>query len=294
MKVSVIIPFYNSENFIPTCIEALHAQSFFSKEFEIIFVDNKSTDNSVKKFEKNLINSPFEVQILNFSDFPSSYAARNRGVKEAKGEILVFTDADCKPEPDWLEQIVNAFSKKISSKLIVAGRVELQIEDEKSMWELFDHHFHMDNTQAEKNARIATANMAVKKSFFEEIGYFDEVTSGADHKWSEKAVKAGASVKYFPDVLVMHPTRKTRDEIFKKVKRTSFGLGEMSNENVSYFINGLLKTCLRPFLLYRHYQFALSRKFEAGSGFRIKLFFLSFLIRCIQIPAFFMGVVSKK
>lgn len=293
MFFSIVIPFYNSNAFIKNLTDALLKQTLDKNSFEIFFINNRSLDKGTETIKNELSQSGLKYQVLTFNDFPSSYASRNIGVKEATGDILAFTDADCIPAPTWLQNIADVYSENNDPNLVVSGRAELEIEDERNPWELFDHHFHMDNTKAEKNARVATANMAVRKAFFEEVGYFEEVTSGADHKWSEQAAASGAVIKYVPDVLVMHPTRKTKKEIVKKVIRTSRGLGEMSSRSAIQFSKGFIKTMLRPFLIHRHLRFAFSEHIRAGLLFRLKLFGLSFAVRCYQVPAFFRGVFRK-
>jgi len=292
LSISVIIPFYNTRETLYPLVEHLKSQSLSAEDFEIIFIDNRSTDKGEERIDELFGGTKIQYQILKFDKIPSSYAARNFGVRKAKGEILAFTDADCKPGPDWLKNITDLFAENKTSKLIISGRVELEVENSKNAWELFDFHFHMDNQRAEKNSRVATANMAVRKSFFEEVGQFAEVSSGGDHKWSEMAKEAGGVIKYKPSVLVKHPTRKTKSAILKKVKRTSAGLGELSRSSVPAFIKGLLKTLLRPLLFHRHIDFAVSRGKSMGVAFKMKLLWTSFILRCHQIPAFFKGAIK--
>lgn len=292
VKYSVIIPFYNSKHTLNSLIDSLKNISTLKWEVEFIFINNCSTDTGENLIHESFYDTDFNYHIYSFNHFPSSYAARNIGVNAANGEFLIFTDADCKPSPNWVEQIDNVFTEFNSANLVISGQVKLEIEDETNIWELFDYHFHMDNERAEKNYRVATANMAVQKSFFEEVGYFEEVTSGGDHKWSEMAIKAGGLIKYDPSVLVKHPTRKTKSAILKKVKRTSAGLGELSNSSILAFIKGLLKTLFRPLLFHRHIEFAFSKGKTMGAVFRMKLLWTSFFVRCHQIPAFFKGLLK--
>ena len=83
MKISVIIPTYNEESVILDCLRSLASQSL--KDFEIIVVDDGSTDTTVEKLE--------DVMVLHQNHLGAG-AARNLGAKQAKGDILVFVDAD--------------------------------------------------------------------------------------------------------------------------------------------------------------------------------------------------------
>ena len=94
--VSVIVPVYNDGQRIGKCIEALLIQTYPQAHFEIIIVDNGSNDNTRSVIEEH------PVKLLVEDRIQSSYAARNKGIKNAKGEVIAFTDADCIPAPDWI------------------------------------------------------------------------------------------------------------------------------------------------------------------------------------------------
>ena len=99
MIFSVIVPFINEEKYIRGCIAALLEQDFPEREYELIFIDNGSSDASasiVKQFDR--------VKLLELKE-RNVYFARNKGLEEASGDIVAFTDADCVVSKDWLKQI---------------------------------------------------------------------------------------------------------------------------------------------------------------------------------------------
>src|SRR5579862_2632146 len=102
MDCSVVVPFYNAERTIEKCIHALMAQSYPADRYEILMVDNNSTDTSA-----NIVRSYPAVHYLKEGK-QGSYAARNNGIAAAKGTVVAFTDPDCVPREDWLEQIMRA------------------------------------------------------------------------------------------------------------------------------------------------------------------------------------------
>lgn len=95
---SIVVPFLNEERWLPICIPALEAQQFPAENFEILFVDNGSTDQSAAIIARHP-----RVRLLHESR-KDPYLARNRAIAEARGEYIVFLDADCIPDPDWLSQ----------------------------------------------------------------------------------------------------------------------------------------------------------------------------------------------
>jgi len=100
MKLSVVIPAYNEEKYIPSCLEALMSQEVPADE--IIIVDNNSTDKTVE------IASKYPVRII-VEKKQGMIPARNRGFDEAKFEIIARTDADSKPNTDWIKHIKHHF-----------------------------------------------------------------------------------------------------------------------------------------------------------------------------------------
>ena len=105
MDFSIVVPFFNAEKFIERCVQALVAQTFPADRYEILMVDNNSQDSSagiVRRFER--------VKLLQETE-QGSYAARNRGIQDARGSIVAFTDPDCVPREDWLEQIGRAMAQ---------------------------------------------------------------------------------------------------------------------------------------------------------------------------------------
>lgn len=102
IKVSVIIPVYNVENYIEECVESVINQTL--KEIEIIIVNDGTKDNSIKKIEKYLSNP--RVILINKENGGVS-SARNTGLKIARGEYISFIDSDDFIEPTMLEKLYN-------------------------------------------------------------------------------------------------------------------------------------------------------------------------------------------
>ncbi|MBK9054778.1 MAG: glycosyltransferase family 2 protein [Chloroflexi bacterium] len=99
---TVVIPAYNAEHTITTCVHALQNQTIPSDQVEIIVVDDASTDNTVACAKAA------GARVLTPGKLGKS-GVRNAGAQAAHGDIILFTDSDCEPRPDWLEQMTRPF-----------------------------------------------------------------------------------------------------------------------------------------------------------------------------------------
>jgi glycosyltransferase involved in cell wall biosynthesis len=103
MQISVIVPVYNSENTLRECLNSIFASSV--KPFEVIVVDDKSTDMSGK------IAKEFPVKLINLDKNRGSGYARNIAVENSSGEIIFFIDADVKAKKESLGIVIDAFNE---------------------------------------------------------------------------------------------------------------------------------------------------------------------------------------
>jgi cellulose synthase/poly-beta-1,6-N-acetylglucosamine synthase-like glycosyltransferase len=98
--ISVIVPAYNEAENIANCLESLNHQTFPREQYEIIVVDDGSPDQTA-----NVAQSFPGIRLISQKN-QGPAAARNHGVQQARGEIVLFTDADCIPLPDWISEMV--------------------------------------------------------------------------------------------------------------------------------------------------------------------------------------------
>ena len=96
-KASVVVPVYNGESVLEDCIGSLLRLNYPRDKVQLIFVDNRSTDRTAE------ILSRYQSQLSAFYESERGpAAARNRGLSNATGEVVAFTDADCVVDRDWL------------------------------------------------------------------------------------------------------------------------------------------------------------------------------------------------
>ncbi|MGH7859534.1 MAG: glycosyltransferase family A protein, partial [Candidatus Binatia bacterium] len=115
--VSVVVPTFGDAEGLGRCLAALELQTYPADRYEVVVVDNGSRPAVVLPESRR-------ARRLEIEPKPGSYAARNRGVRSSRGEIFAFTDADCAPRADWLEQGVAALGIDPAVHP-VAGRIEL-------------------------------------------------------------------------------------------------------------------------------------------------------------------------
>lgn len=249
--ISVIIPVYNDSKNLDICLKALEAQTLENSKFEIIVVDNGSTDN----IQEIKIKYP-EARYL-YEDEPGSYCARNKGIIKAKGNILAFTDADCMPSRDWLERGLLTISQKAKDNIgIVAGEVSFFVDDKENMtavqvWEMI-HKYHQENYVKNYNYGL-TANLFVTKSVFDVVGLFNaELKSAGDFEWGNRAHEKGFNFHYDKELVVEHPAKGTVRQLINKTRRLTGGKHVLGMISRSQSIKKILVDILPPVVtLYR-------------------------------------------
>lgn len=221
--VSVIIPVYNDSQRLKLCLEALEQQTYPKTCYEVIVVDNGSDDVETVK----AIVTQFGQAIVTEEQKPGSYAARNKGISQAKGEIIAFTDADCIPATDWIEQGVKYLLQTPNCGL-VAGRIELFFKqpDRLSIAELYESitAFRQDQHLAQFRYG-STANVFTFRRVLDQVGWFnDSLKSSGDLEWGQRVAASGYQQVYGADARIAHPARATTAELYKKTIRIAGGI----------------------------------------------------------------------
>ncbi|MBI3582432.1 MAG: glycosyltransferase [Nitrospinae bacterium] len=219
MEISVVIPVYNAEKTILRCLESISSQILpcppLAKgdeggSFEIILIDNNSTDNSVQLI-KDFISKNEGLNIKLIHELKQgSCAARNKGARIAKGKIIVNTDPDCVADKGWLRDIISSFDD--NSIGAVAGNI--YGFNPQGIIEKFLSIFTLRGIGEQRifdsynlfTGGFATANLSVKKDVFERIDGFDENINifGEDHDLCARIYKAGYKIKAVPNAVIYH------------------------------------------------------------------------------------------
>jgi GT2 family glycosyltransferase len=210
--VSVIMPHYDDLANLGRCIAMLAAQTLPRDQFEIVVADNNSHCglDEVRRVCGDV------AQVIN-APIQGAGAARNAAVAASRGKLLAFIDSDCRPAPTWLERGLAA----ASSADLVGGQVEVEVEDpaNPTAVEAFERVFAFNvKRYIEEEGFTVTANMFVPRAIFERVGGF-RPNVAEDRDWGRRAVAAGYRWRFAPDVVVLHPARRSWPELSKKMRR---------------------------------------------------------------------------
>lgn len=213
MLISVIIPHLNQEDHLRIGLEALHAQRGIASSVEIIVVDNGS-----ETLPEAICRVWPDVRLVS-ETIPGPGPARNRGVREARGEILAFIDADCRADPGWLAAIEAAFADEQTQ--IIGGdvRVGYAHPARPTFLEPYESIYSYRNNEHIAEGFSGTGNLATLPSVVLEIGPFAGIEVAEDRDWGLRAGAAGYKIRYVPEMIVFHPARKTFAELTWKWDR---------------------------------------------------------------------------
>lgn len=201
--ISVVVPAYNEEKRLPNCLKTLVALSYPKESFEIIIVDNGSTDKTASVAES------FGVRVESYTQTKGVSGARQAGSEAAKGEIIAFTDSDCLVPSDWLTKIAQVFENK---SLVALGGEVLPSQPsllKKFLYKLY--HWFLILNQAFGKVLPWGSNLAIKKEALLEVGGFDKsLKTSEDWDISLRLQKKFGADKVFytREVFVYASTRK--------------------------------------------------------------------------------------
>ncbi len=210
-KVSVVVAAYNAERTLPNCLDSLQRLNY--PDYEVILVDDGSTDSTAQ------IASRYpQIRYLRHPGNLGLSAARNTGIAAAAGELLAFTDADCRADEDWLHYLV---ADLVNSDFAgVGGPNLLPPEDSPTAAAVMaapggPAHVMLTDRQAE---HIPGCNMAFFKWVLAEVGGFDPIfqQAGDDVDLCWRIQQAGYKIGFSPGAFVWHYRRSTVRDYLKQ------------------------------------------------------------------------------
>ena len=220
-KVSVVVPIYNGEADLPELICCLLAQTYPKDRVEYLLVDNNSSDRTLTLLQSTAENCAIAIRPKSENQIQSSYAARNTGIRAATSEILAFTDADCRPQPQWLEALIQPFVNQ--DVIMVAGEIAALPGNT-----LLEAYADRKETLSQKHTLAhkfcpygQTANLAIRRIAFEKAGLFRPyLTTGGDADMCWRILQKNIGrLEFVPEALVQHRHRATLKELESQWRR---------------------------------------------------------------------------
>lgn len=257
-------------------VAALAAQSYPPERFEVVLVDNGAGIDALR-----LVRRELWLRCVRESR-PGSYAARNRGVAVADGDIVAFTDADCLPAPDWLAAGVAALEAPPPADL-VGGRVVVRARDA-ARPNLVERHQLVQAFPQEHFVRAlrfaVTANLFARRRLFEDHGPFEAALfSGGDAEWCQRVAASGATIRYAAAATVIHPAHHRWRSLARQRRRTTGGrhLRARGVGHPPLPLDGVRSSYSRPFARVAHFRdHPLLPSWRAQAGFlAVELFLLA-------------------
>ena len=197
LVASVIVPVRNGRRDILALLEALHAQTVPSSSFEVVIGDDGSSDGSTDGLDDGWVR-------VAHGPPQNSYAARNRAVAASRAPVLAFCDADCLPEPEWLERGLAA----LADTDLAAGRIRFVVPEPRTVWTLLDMDGTKDHERQVRQGTAETANLFLRREVFDAVGGFDgSLPEHGDFDFVERCVAGDFRLTYVHEAVVWHPAR---------------------------------------------------------------------------------------
>lgn len=221
--ISAIVCTYNRADFLEKCLTAIAQQTMNHAAYEVIIVNNNSTDHTID------ITNKFESEYANFHAVVETKqglsAARNRGMREANSTIAAFTDDDAIPSPDWLAKLSNRFSEMDDQVVAVGGEIDPIWETPRPKW-LTDRLLHPlsaallwsdtprmligDEWLCEVNSAYRIAPVLEAGGFPEHLGRIGTNLLSGDNAVNGILLDQGAKFFFDPEIRVQHFIPKER------------------------------------------------------------------------------------
>ena len=221
-KISVIIPTYNRKNELEKLLYSLNNQTLPPSQFEIIVVDDGSSDGTEEWLMKH--KDQLKVKTSLYTQVHGGPgAARNLGMEKAHGDIFGFTDTDCITEPEWLEHLIKPF---ISEKVGAVGGREIINDKDPLLMRCF--HYLMTSPlttgglRGKRGKRLAcfyprTFNMAISRRAYHATEGFKKMFHAEDIELSFRIKKKGFELIYEDSAKVYHRRRSTIIQFVKQI-----------------------------------------------------------------------------
>lgn len=234
IRFSFITCTYNRDKYIAQTLESVCKQTFSPLDYEVIVVDNNSTDSTAGICEEFRQRYP-DRQFRYFKEINQGLSfALNRGIKEARGEYIIFVDDDETIITEHLERLDNHLKNYPDAELVASPVIPVY-EEAQPKWmshytqRLIGGYFDQGNQPKKLEAKNypGTGHTIIKRELYEKYGYYNtelgrkgnSLIGAEDKDMFSRLKKNNIDCYYFPDIPIYHhiPTQKLTDEFFQKL-----------------------------------------------------------------------------
>lgn len=205
MRISIIIVNWNGKRWLSKCLGSIFNQEI-SEEFEVIFVDNGSLDDSVKFVHENFP----QIKVVALDRNFGFAEGNNIGIREARGEYLVFVNTDTRAENGWLKNLVDAAEKNLEYEILCS----IQIPSMKANILAIDHFFGLTKISYFRTSKdVLESNFAhggcflLRKDWLAKVGYLFNQSYfcfAEDLDLSLRTILAGGKIGYVKKSRIWH------------------------------------------------------------------------------------------
>jgi glycosyltransferase involved in cell wall biosynthesis len=219
-RVSVVVIVLNGVKTIGECLDSLVLQTYPHEYYEILVVDNGSTDGTQK------IVTQYPVKLI-FQPIRGYAPARNAGVKAANGDVVAFTDADCVVELDWLEKLMKPFDDPRIG--LTGGHIAAYPSREPTYVEKFieEAKFIKEPKTIGKGiiSHLTTANVAYRKKYISQANFFNEKLLSCEDVDISRTIQVelGLQAIYVPEAIIYHRNYRDIHGLFRFSRRNGYG-----------------------------------------------------------------------
>lgn len=219
---SVIIPTFNRRDEVHDLLISLQKQTFDHQRFEVIIVDDGSTDGTNHLVESMRSSVDFRLRFFQ-QDHAGPGLARNLGMTQAAGEYFLFIDSDCLADERWLEGLANAIEQE---QPLAFGGPDGVLPEFSPLQKAIDYAMTSFLTtggmRGHTRKRLAkfyprSYNMGIHRSIFAKLGGMNNLRHGQDLEFSRRIVASGAKVIYIPAAIVYHKRRTSLQKFFRQI-----------------------------------------------------------------------------
>lgn len=259
-NITFIICTYNRAEYLDDTLHSLMQQPVENVVTELLVINNNSTDNTpgvVAKHRKQVDTTAFRISYFEEAEQGLSYA-RNRGIREAASNYVVFVDDDVRADQHYIENWINFF-ENYPNYNAAGGKILVQFDDHKPKWashyllSLFGHHdLGKKIREYPGNKYPFGGNMGFRKIIFEQAGLFDtdlgrkgdQLTANEEKDLFNRVKSLGEPILYLPQALLYHrigPERATKEYIRKQAEGMGKSVARQSKANIQLKLSHTIK-----------------------------------------------------